>query len=132
MIRTYGEITVLGRKYRMVVPARQLVIDQSKRMSGDWSGLKCIYIRVMDRGVSTIGSDYHRCPVCGSGKAPRRWISLTSKDNPVASVIMYECGTAYILGTAGDNNAVAGPGDLCMVGEAGHTCVNRYTVHQAL
>lgn len=70
----------------------------------------------MDRGVSMIGSDYHRCPVCGSGKAPRRWIPLTSKDNPVASVIMYECGTAYILGTAGDNNAVAGPGDLCMVG----------------
>lgn len=114
MIKTYGEVRVLGRKYYRVVQARYLVIDQSKRMGGGVAWKKYIRIRVTDRGASTVESDYHRCPICGLGRVPRRWMSLTSKDSPIAGVIIYECGTAYILGTAGDNNAVASLDDLCI------------------
>ena len=108
MIRTYGTVRIHGVNYKAVVPANYLVIDQSRYSPDSSRYSKFIYIRVTSKYVPLTASNYKECPICGSRMAPRTWIpAIIGRDNPQLHVVMYTCGTSYILGRYGGNNDIA-------------------------
>lgn len=108
MIRTYGTVRIHGVNYKAVVPISNLIIDQSKYSPDSGEYGKFVYIRVTSRYLPLSVSNYEGCPVCGSRRAPRTRIpAVVGRDNPQLRVIMYACGTSYILGRYGGNNNMA-------------------------
>ena len=112
MIKTYGRIRILGRNYDVLVPKKYLVVDQAKRVKSGWTGRRNIYIRLNADDHRLHRDSYVRCPLCSSASTGYRGVKLTDTNKGASATgWAFTCGTLFMLGTVGSNNAMIGGHD---------------------
>ena len=109
MIKTYGRIRILGRNYDVLVPKKYLVVDQTKRVKSGWTSRSNIYIRLDTDDHRLHRGSCLQCPLCGSAFIGYRDVKLTDTNKgATATGWAFTCGTLFMLGTVGSNNAMIG------------------------